>query len=285
MLVKDVDDPGAFLDAAGPFLLEDEARNNLILGIAGTLRDQPSVHPEYRLWIVEDGDRVVGAALRTPPYNVVVAGPASRSALATLAEHVRADGIDLPGCIGAIPEVEHFTHAWAALTKSTPRPRAKQRIYRLEAVRPTTGVSGIARSATEDDRPLLAKWLRAFTAEALPHDAPGRNAEWVIDARLHEGAGGFMLWEDNRPVSLAGWGGRTPSGARIGPVYTPPEHRGRGYGSAVTAAVSAERLESGMRFCFLYTDLTNPTSNKIYADIGYEPVCDSIDYAFDARGA
>jgi predicted GNAT family acetyltransferase len=82
-------------------------------------------------------------------------------------------------------------------------------------------------------------------------------------------------------VSLAGWGGETPNGVRVGPVYTPPEHRGRGYGSAVTAAVTAERLAAGRRFCFLYTDVENPTSNRIYTRLGYEPVCESVDYAFD----
>jgi hypothetical protein len=81
---------------------------------------------------------------------------------------------------------------------------------------------------------------------------------------------------------LAGWGGRTPNGIRIGPVYTPPDRRRRGYGSAVTAAVSAAKLAAGRQFCFLYTDLANPTSNKIYMDIGYEPVCDAVDYAFDS---
>ena len=91
-----------------------------------------------------------------------------------------------------------------------------------------------------------------------------------------------MLSENGgEPVSLAGWRSETPNGVRIGPVYTPPEHRRRDYGSAVTATVSAERLAAGRRFCFLYTDLANPTSNKIYMDIGYEPICDSANYAFD----
>ena len=64
-------------------------------------------------------------------------------------------------------------------------------------------------------------------------------------------------------------------------MYTPPEHRRRGYGSAVTAAASQRNLDAGRRFCFLYTDLANPTSNKIYMDLGYEPVCDSVEYAFE----
>jgi predicted GNAT family acetyltransferase len=83
-------------------------------------------------------------------------------------------------------------------------------------------------------------------------------------------------------VSLAGFGGPTPNGLRIGPVYTPPEHRGHGYGSAVTAAASQGALDRGKRFCFLYTDLANPTSNAIYMRLGYRPVCDSREIAFTA---
>jgi predicted GNAT family acetyltransferase len=90
------------------------------------------------------------------------------------------------------------------------------------------------------------------------------------------------LWEDPQPVSLAGFGGWTPTGVRIGPVYTPPELRRRGYASALTAELSAQLLAGGLRYCFLYTDLANPTSNRIYQAIGYELVCDSADYAFDA---
>ena len=153
-------------------------------------------------------------------------------------------------------------------------------MYRATAIRPPAEVPGRPRAATRADRNLLVSWLRAFTAEALGDvESPAQDSERWVDDRLG-GAGGVVLWEVDEPVSLAGWGGRTPNGIRIGPVYTPPEHRRRGFGSAVTAAVSAEQLAAGRRFCFLYTDLANPTSNRIYVDIGYEPVCDSADYAF-----
>jgi uncharacterized protein len=281
VVVKELDDPGAFLEAARPLLLEDEARNNLILGIARTMRDHPSAYAGYRLWVVEGRGRVVGAALRTPPYNLVVAGPANRAALGALAKTLSAGEVTLPGVTGAVPEVEVFADAWEALAGVTKRRRMRQGIYRLTTLRPVTGVPGKMRLATERDRPLLVDWLRAFAAEAMPRDTPDLGPEQTVDARLREGRGGFTIWEDGGPVSLAGWGGTTPNGVRIGPVYTPPERRRRGYGSAVTAAVSAERLASGATFCFLYTDLANPTSNRIYTDIGYEQVCDSIDYAFD----
>jgi predicted GNAT family acetyltransferase len=278
MEVRELADPVAFLAASEDLLLAAEARHNLLLGIAGTLRDHPGVHREHRLWVVEDGGVAVGAALRTPPYNLVVARPVSKEALVALATAI--DDVHLPGVSGAIPEVEVFAAAWESRVGATRRRRMSQRIYKVTEVRPPVGVPGDAREATVADRDLVISWFRAFTEEAVPDTLARADLERSVDARLVHGAGGFVLWEDGEAVSLAGWGGQTPNGVRVGPVYTPPRHRRRGYGSAITAAVSAERLASGRRFCCLYTDLENPTSNSIYMDIGYDPVCDSVDYAF-----
>lgn len=224
----------------------------------------------------------MGAALQTPPFNLVVAGSASETVFGALADELHEEDVELPGVTGAVPEVEAFTRAWEERTGLRRRLRMAQRIYKLTTLRPPGSVGGGARAATDDDRPLLLSWIEAFWEEELEVPSPVGNVERAVDARLRAGTGGFVLWEKPEPVSLAGWGGRTPNGVRIGPVYTPPEHRRRGYGSAVTAAVSAEQLAAGRRFCFLYTDLANPTSNRIYMNIGYEPVCDSVDYAFVA---
>ena len=40
------------------------------------------------------------------------------------------------------------------------------------------------------------------------------------------------------------------------------------------------QFDGGRRFCFLYTDLANPTSNAIYERIGYVRICDSAEIAF-----
>ena len=87
-------------------------------------------------------------------------------------------------------------------------------------------------------------------------------------------SGRLFFWKDPEPVSMAGSAGPTPSGIRISAVYTPPGLRGRGYASAAVAALSQKMLDGGRRFCFLFTDLANPTSNSIYQKIGYQPVCD-----------
>ena len=87
----------------------------------------------------------------------------------------------------------------------------------------------------------------------------------------------LRIWQDERPVSMAVAQGETPNACRVGYVYTPPEARGRGYASALVAELSQRMLDSGLSFCVLYADLSNPTSNAIYQRIGYEAICDVRD--------
>jgi predicted GNAT family acetyltransferase len=285
MEVVRFDDAAAFLAEAEPLLLADEARHNLILGIAGTIRDSPELYPLRSLWVVRKEGRPVGAALRTPPYNLILARPESPHALDALAGGCTEE---LPGVNGCEPEVHEFAELWAGRTGARPRTNMRQGIYALEQVEPLPGVRGSARVATADDRELVLRWWIAFGQEVLHEGAPGtENAESMVDHRISFPGRGFLLWEDGGDlVSLAGWGGATPNGIRVGPVYTPPELRGRGYATALTAELSQGLLdgrlfEGGRRFCFLYTDLANPTSNAIYERIGYRRKAESAEIVFE----
>jgi predicted GNAT family acetyltransferase len=125
--------------------------------------------------------------------------------------------------------------------------------------------------------------MEAFHAEATPEAPAPPDTGEVVDRWIAGRLRVLYVWEDRgKVVSVAGAGGRTPNGIRIGPVYTPPEQRGRGYATAVTAAASQDQLDRGRRFVTLFTDLANPTSNRIYRAIGYEPVCDMDMYGFSA---
>ena len=276
MQLEEHADAAAFLEAAAPVLDADEARHNLIYGICSTLVDSPQVYREAHLWTVVDGGDLVAAAVLTPPFNIVVARPRDDEALRYLARRLQGR-VELPGVTGAVPEGDVFAEAWGPPC----RLRMSQGIYAARRVDPPA-VRGRARAAVVGDRELVLDWLRAFEVEALPEDAPHIDLEEAFERRIRSDTAGLTLWEhEDRPVSLCGYGGRTPHGIRIGPVYTPPELRGRGYGSAVTAEVTRKQLDSGRDYCFLYTDLSNPTSNRIYVNIGYERVCDSAEYAFE----
>jgi predicted GNAT family acetyltransferase len=275
--VRRLDDPGAFLAVASPLLLADEARHNLILGIAGTLRDHPSHYPDYGLWLAEDGSGAVGAALITPPHNLVVARPRDDSALEALAAAIDRE---LPGVVAAQPEAEGFAAAWTAKTGATSRTNRAQGVFALERVERPPATSGVLRHAEAEDRPLLLDWWRAFAEEALGESPDPESVVHSLDHRLEAAEAGVALWEDGRTVSLASFGNPTPNGIRIGPVYTPPEYRRRGYASALVAELS-ERLLAGRRFCFLFTDLANPTANRIYEKIGYRRVCEAAEIFFE----
>jgi hypothetical protein len=177
----------------------------------------------------------------------------------------------------------HFAEAWRDLTGQSFHKRMAERLYRLDKVTPPSGVPGQMRRAVESDRDLLARWLREFQLEAFGEaddESVERNVRNILT--LPPEYRGVHLWEDPGPVSFTGYGGLTPNSMRIGPVYTPREFRGKGYASACVAAVSQHLLDSGRKFCTLFTDLANPTSNKIYMRIGYEAVCDVDEYKFEA---
>ncbi len=263
----------AFLDAAGSFLVEREAEHNLIFGICATLTADPGYASEPYLATVSRAGRVVGASVMTPPWNLVLSCTDDPDALGALSADLDARGIAIPGTTGPVETAGRFAEIWCESHGLAVGPRVAERIYRVARVVPPDGVPGTARLATEADRDVLIGWVHAFLTEALERNDPGQAAS-MVDRSFRTGTRTWYLWEDGDPVSVAAAGGPTPNGIRIGPVYTPPDRRRRGYASALTAAASQAELDKGRRFIFLFTDLANPTSNKIYQAIGYEPVID-----------
>jgi predicted GNAT family acetyltransferase len=266
-----------FLAAAGDFLTEREAEHNLILGLCSRLRETPRFYGEdpYYL-VVRERQRVVASAMRTPPHNLILSETTDGRTTEAICDAVRETFPTLPGVLGPSDVAAAFVHAWQARTGVSARLIVAQRAYRAAAVSEPADVEGAMRPYTDADEEQVLGWLDAFAAEAIP-GVPLEDAPSMLRHRLEDPDGGFVLWEDETPVSVAGFGGPTPNGIRIGPVYTPPELRGRGYGSAVTARLTQTLLDGGRRFCFLFTDLANPTSNSIYQRMGYQPVTD-IDF-------
>ncbi|WP_222426903.1 GNAT family N-acetyltransferase [Hyella patelloides] len=122
-------------------------------------------------------------------------------------------------------------------------------------------------------------WIKTFAEEALGENEPEQHYQENCDRRLSQNS--LYIWQNDVPVSMAGVSGATPNGIRINAVYTPPEYRRKGYAKSCVATLSKSLLDKGFKYCFLFTDLANPTSNRIYKKIGYEPVCDFSDYWFE----
>ena len=266
-----------FLDRAGPWLLRSEAEHSLVLGVAGALAEAPAPPPSPAplLATVEDEGGVVGAALRTPPHKLVLTRmPAG--ALPAVADAVDPFG-PLPAVLGPPDLAGAFGREWAGRHGVTARPGMRQRVFALTTlVSPARPAEGTARPARPDDLGTVARWLGAFQDEA----GTGRSDARAQAERLLR-AGDVLLWDHGGPVAMAAAVARSPTGARVGAVYTPPGLRGRGYAAAVVAALTRRLLADGRRFCSLYTDLANPTSNAVYERLGYVPVADALDVEFE----
>lgn len=276
-------DAGRFLQASGDFLRASPAEHNLILSIAEALADGrppvPGSEPAFLATVEDAGGQVVGAAFRTPPHKLGLTRMPPH-AVGRLAESVRRRFDALPAVLGPQEPAEAFAREWADRTGATWSPGQAQRIYRLDRVAESgRPVPGHRRRGTDRDLPLVAEWCRGFAddlgaAFAAP---PESQRRWIRDGALH-------VWEHGGPVSMSVGLGFTTGGARIGFVYTPPELRGRGYASALVADTSRFLLDSGQDFCMLYALVSNPSTNRIYRRIGFEPVAEVVDILFEAEG-
>ena len=211
-MLREFTDAAEFAEAAAPLLLSDVGRYNLMLGISHTLVTVPERYPERRLWVVEDASGVVGAALRTPPFNLLIAGSV---------EPLAATGLDVPGVNGAEPEVHRFAAAWTAATGGTSSVHLRLGVHRLDSVEDVPVPSGRIRRAEPTDRDLLVGWMLDFTREAGLQGGEGHASE-SVDAKLGNGDD-LVVWEDGgEVVSMSGSSFAPPGCARVGPVYTPP---------------------------------------------------------------
>jgi uncharacterized protein len=269
-------DASAFEAAVRGLLERREAENALLLGLLGA-----RVPSKFMACATSDGLPVLVAY--DGGFNLIVSrGPPA--AITAMVEKLQELGMDLPGVCGPVPDAEHFAEGWAAARACDLALEIDQRIYELTAVCWPSGVAGRLRAFTLEELELAAAWGQAFDREALP------PSEWRTLERAREKmiprieAGMLFGWEHERQlVAMAGLARPTSRTISVNSVYTPPEHRRRGFASALVAALSAEGLRRGKQRCVLYTDLANPTSNAIYQRIGYRPVCDARNYRFRAR--
>lgn len=269
-------DARSFLDRAEAWLLEREPQYHLLLGVANEVLagDDRFDDPVY-LATIERGGVIEGCAFRTPPHKLGITD-LPVGALQALERDVGAVYDELPAVLGPEGPAFEFARLWTQSRQVEARVGMRQGVHALTAVVPPPNPpAGALRPYEEADRPLVEHWVDGFLIDTGHPSVLGRSgADRLISAgRLH-------LWDDGQPRSMVAALGPTPNGVRISAVYTPPQLRGRGYASAAVAAISQRMLDVGRRYCFLYTDLANPTSNSVYRKVGYEVVMEVADVEF-----
>jgi predicted GNAT family acetyltransferase len=267
-------DPQAFAARVTTFLEQRIERNVLATVLLNILDGRHS--RALFVYGLDADDQVSFAGLRTPPWFLLASEIDGEDAGELMRTWLDADP-DVPGVDGVTASARAIAAAWAEQTGGTTERRMHEAMHWLEHVQdPPHASAGELRQADHAERPLLVEWMRAFNLEAGITGAD--QAEAMVDARLDHGR--LLVWEDGRPVSMLGVTPAVAGVVRIGPVYTPPEFRRRGYAGNAVAAASRRALATDARRCMLFTDLTNPTSNKIYAEVGYRRSGDWEEHVF-----
>ncbi|MFJ3725441.1 GNAT family N-acetyltransferase [Streptomyces sp. NPDC090045] len=265
-------DLAAYLAAAHPTVAARPVSDTLMLTVTDALERRGSdaygaEAPLFGWWTGADG-AVAGGLLCTPPFPMVL-GVVPAEAVRALGAALSAEPLlaGIRAFNARRPDAEALAAAWGRPTRIT----EELRLYRLAGlVAPDPVPAGRPRTATEADLPLLLEWIEAFHKEAGGH---GAASEAALRDRISYG--GALLWEhEGEPVSLAGFSRPICSASRIGPVYTPPALRGRGYAAGATHAATRAAHAAGATEVLLFTDLANPTSNGVYQRLGYTPVED-----------
>lgn len=257
-----------FLERNLSFLEQEEAANNLMLGLAFALKKNDNLPYAPLLVTIQNGSKPIFCGLQTPPRNLILYGNQDSliPAIDLMIDHVLNRSIELPGIIGPLSIVSPFARRWGERTGKSWKVSMDQLIYRLDQIREVKMAPGMFRVAEERDARVVIPWIERFLVEALGK-APEGEAQMIAEQKIARAE--LYLWEDKEIVSMAATTRPSRHGITVNFVYTPEEHRCKGYATSCVARLSARMLEQGYQFCSLFTDLRNPTSNKIYQRIGY----------------
>jgi RimJ/RimL family protein N-acetyltransferase len=271
------DDVAEFSRLVRPMLDADPLRHTILLTVLdGMVRDgRPAA---LMLTGCAEGD-LAACALRSDGWGLLVSGvpaPFCGEVASALAD------VDLPGVTGPLPEAEAFTTEYARRTGAAIEVTMSLRLFVLDALVPPV-VAGSMRLAVPADVDLLGAWRLAMAEEiGVGWQDPLSPTE--IAARALRHGRGEILWEQGGiPVSYASVGRPLAGMSRVGPVYTPPQHRGHGYAAAATAAATHWALDAGAVQVVLFTDATNGATNRLYPRLGYRRVHDAVELAFRHR--
>jgi len=271
--------PSAFMEVAQPLLEQNEAANNLMLGAGLRLIREPNAYGKAAPFLcLAETDRGPSLlAIMTPPHQLHLYAPEEIHAQAVRAvAQVLVDAAwAVPAVMAAEALAHEFAGVWQALTDRPYALHVRMRVHELRRVKHPTYSPGRFRVALDDDSGRIVEWLLAFNQEVnVAISIDEAEAQKTASAGIRDQE--LYVWEDGEVRSMAKRLRPTPHGECISSVYTPPACRGRGYATSCVARLSQAILDSGCTFSCLFSDLANPTSNKIYRSVGYEPVCDYV---------
>lgn len=277
------EDVHRFYNHTKEFLLANELENVLLFSILNSLKKDFHCYGEEDplLISIESKGNLSLVALQTPPHNLVLSFTEDIKTIPFLAEELLSEDYSFPGVLGFKEGAEKFAHLWGSEKALNSEIQMLQRIHKLETVNSDTLSGNKFYAADPSHENIILKWAKEFIYEAMPEESE-HLSKTLERTKQNISNGEIYLLKDNEQiVSMARMAGETPNGRLVNLVFTPPELRGNGYATQCVAHLSQLILDKGYNYSALFTDLSNPVSNKIYYKIGYRPVIDFNMYRFN----
>ena len=268
-------DPDTFITAAEPLLARNPAVRAFVSMWAAGWRDASDADGPLVTYAAtcSDGERHGLALKREGP---LVIENSDAEAAAAIAEDLIRTGMVVDHVVGERAGCEAFAEVWQARLRRGHDVAMHLRHHMLTELHLPPATQGAMRAARDDDLLWLVEHSLLFAREAR---LPDRAEHVVALVERRHAQRRFRIWDAGARVAFAASVDAGVLDGRIGVVYTVPEHRRRGYAAALVASVVREQLQAGRQRLFLTTDVANPTSNAIYARLGFKPVSDA--YRFD----
>lgn len=283
LIYTEYPDADSFLAPTRAALERHESVNGLMLGLGLRLAHEPNAYGSQPYFAtVGSAAGLQIAALMTPPHKLLLYAEEDRewAGVRLIADALLRGGWPVPGALAREAVAEAFAATWHSKSGTGYWTGMRQRIYELRQVLHPRYPAGEFRPAGFADIELVRQWACGFFDDCF---GGGHYEQIMRSAEEKVRNGTLYLWVDGAPTSMAARTRPTPHGEAVGFVYTPSNKRRKGYASAVVARLSQRILDDGKEFCTLYTDLANPTSNRIYQQIGYTAIADVIDIDFEQR--
>ncbi|MFP4974280.1 GNAT family N-acetyltransferase [Paenibacillus sp. CN-4] len=269
-------------------LMLHEAQNliplgNIIIGHEGKDKTDWRDPVNWLMATISDAKGIQLTAIMTPPHNITLY--ATDNIINPEAVNYLIDQLkdrEIPGVMTEKTLAAYFAKEYTLRKGITYKTTMSQRIYELTAVNPEIQKVGNVRLLNEKDMHFFPYWAEAFNAAGsygktemyIPQDADPYLYR-IASKKL------YILEDNGKPVSMAGYTREMQTAIGVAFVYTPPYERSKGYATSIVAQISQLALDKGFTKCVLYTDLANPISNSIYQKIGYKPICDSLQLKFE----
>ncbi len=271
-----------FLQKNLNWLEREEAKNNLLLGLCLSIKNKTFPCERPLLLTIQNDKGEIGAAIQTHPQSLILS-QIEEDSIRPLVSFLTQNGFHLPGVNGPHKICEHFANDWAKFNGVKYKTNYQYLIYELvKLIENSHGdkSNGSLELADHADFPTIKKWAEAFVLEAQQGLKQTKESYDELAHRRIKNKEMYLWKVNNIAVSMAGVSGPTPHGIRINSVYTPLQHRKKGYSGHCVAAIAKEMLNLGKTSCYIYADRNNPTSNGIYQKIGFRHVAESSAIVF-----